>query len=208
MVQTPFSNAIFLSPVKVALHDFIMPAVVHAFGCHKVSKQGLSGRNLGVLQECFLNQDSQARSIQQLPPPIPFRPAWPEPCSYIVAALVLIGLSNRLSASRGSSLLLPAILQGPYAEYRALWHDTNPLDREAPTKRRRTEPVASDGLHTHITLEDLNVLEAERDAIDDSFGGHPAAALNFAEYSVSHQCQTPRLTALAMYAIWSGKPWY
>jgi hypothetical protein len=47
---------------------------------------------------------------------------------------------------------LHSLFQGVYGEYRRSWHDSNPLAREAPRKRRREGGSAADGLPSNAIV--------------------------------------------------------
>jgi len=81
--------------------------------------------------------------------------------------------------------------QGPYSEYRQNWHDSNPLDREAPRKRRRTTEPATAALHENIVMEDVAAAEARRDATDAAFGGADPPQLELAEFQLDTKYHGP-----------------
>jgi hypothetical protein len=80
------------------------------------------------------------------------------------------------------------LAQGMYSEYRQNWHDSHPLSREAPRKRRRHDGLADSDIDGNAVVEDAVAIDAQRDASDAAFGGAEPPELEKAEFQVRAAC--------------------
>eukprot|EP00037_Helgoeca_nana_P037299 m.15471 g.15471 ORF g.15471 m.15471 type:complete len:353 (-) comp8668_c0_seq1:104-1162(-) len=78
--------------------------------------------------------------------------------------------------------------QGMYSEYRQNWHDSHPLSREAPRKRRRHDGLADSDIDGNAVVEDAVAIDAQRDASDAAFGGAEPPELEKAEFQLDTKC--------------------